>query len=174
MGRLSKDLQTVERTFDRMERLLDGPEDRLRRHTPVSGWSAAEQLHHVLIANRWALTSVVSILRGHGQFPDSGRLTLLGAVVLGFGRIPRGRGKAPATSQPDADATIAELRTQLRKQRGYLATIKNEAGRVAALRGRFLHPYFGDLSASDGIRFVRVHTDHHLRIVDDILGYPES
>lgn len=33
---------------------------------------------------------------------------------------------------------------------------------------RSSHPYFGSFSTRQWIRFVRVHTDHHLRIIEDI------
>ena len=33
----------------------------------------------------------------------------------------------------------------------------------------FEHPYLGKLKKKDTIRFLEIHTNHHLKIIDDIL-----
>jgi hypothetical protein len=152
-----------------MEALLQRPEAILHERTDVSGWSVFEQVQHVLIANKWALSAVVAMLLGQGDYAESGRKNLLGTVLLALGWIPRGRAQAPATARPNPDVEIAELSSSLQKQRGYLERITDRRGELASLKKRFQHPVLGDFSAEDGIRFVRVHTRHHLTIVDDIL-----
>jgi hypothetical protein len=167
--RVDRDLSAVERMYDSMESILAGPGDVLRRRTPVSGWSASEQIQHILLVNKWALLTITAMLLGRGDFPESGRMNWLGTTLLLLGRIPRGKSKAPAAAEPVPDVSNEELLARLRKQKGYLERIRSRLDEVVALRLRFPHPYLGHFSATDGIRFVRVHTDHHLKIVDDIL-----
>lgn len=101
-------------------------------------------------------------------------MSLLGKVLMRVGRIPRGRAKAPSLAEPVADVSSKELSTRLRKQKGYLDRIASQREEVVNLRQRFRHPLLGEFSARDGVRFVRVHTDHHLRIVREIMHAVKS
>ncbi len=172
-GTLARDISDIEEMYERMSRVLEKPESVLAKRTPVSGWTVSEQVEHVLLANRWALGSILSMLAGQGDFPTTGRLNLLGVALLRAGRIPRGRGEAPATAAPRDGTTAVDLRRYVAKHQDYLRTIKKSQGEVHALRTRFRHPFFGYLRATDGVRFVRVHTNHHLSIVTDILEAAE-
>ena len=167
--RTDRDLAAIDRLYSRMEAQLQKPEAVLRERTDVSGWSAAQQIQHVLLANKWALSSIVAMLLGRGDFAESGRKNLLGTILLRLGRIPRGKAEAPEAARPDPGVPASELLASLQKQRGYLARITEKHDEVPALKQRFNHPILGDFSASDGICFVRVHTSHHLKIVDEIL-----
>ncbi len=168
-SRIDRDLAAIEELYSQMEVLLQKPEAILQERTDVSGWSASEQVQHVLLANKWALSAVVAMLLGRGEFADSGRKNLLGTVLLRFGRIPRGKAQAPEAARPDPAVEVAELAAILQKQWGYLERIKDRRTEVPTLEKRFNHPILGDFSASDAIRFVRVHTSHHLKLVDKIL-----
>lgn len=127
----------------------------------VSGWSIHRQVEHSAVSSKEIL-GVVQVLRdGGGEV--GGRLGRTGTLILLTGWIPRGKAQAPErvlpheTSDPDAiRAALAEAR-------------RLAAGPRPARGGkRFLHPALGPMNARQWLRFARIHTRHHLKIVRDI------
>jgi hypothetical protein len=59
----------------------------------------------------------------------------------------------------------ARLFDDLRRE---VSALQSEAATLPALDGRIAHPLLGAFTASQWIRFARVHVDHHLAIVRDI------
>lgn len=90
--------------------------------------------------------------------------TLLGNFCLITRYIPRGKGKAPKVVLPPDTIKLNNLKEQL------------EAARIAIedyskinTKATFKHPYFGILNKTSTLRFLEVHTKHHLKIIEDIL-----
>lgn len=89
----------------------------------------------------------------------------LGRVyVLTRGKIPRGKGKAPKVSV----ATEEISKDDVIKRLGYA---KEALDQLDALHPNvhFSHPYFGVLNKKRSIKFIRIHTQHHLDIIRDIV-----
>lgn len=85
-------------------------------------------------------------------------------IIFTLGKIPRGRAKAPGIVQPkefDANSLVIHLEKTKEKIRE-LQHIPPE--------NYFLHPYFGHLKVKKTIRFLVIHTQHHLAIIDDIVN----
>ena len=137
----------------------------LARHAPeVSAWSVARQLEHLLLSDRTILDGLEKIERGEIAARGGGE-TLLGRAILLFGKIPRGKGKAPERVQPsglDGEAIAAALETVKSRFESL------DLARLDASAGTFAHPFFGHLTAGRWLRFVDVHHRHHGRIIDDI------
>lgn len=128
----------------------------------VSGWSVSEHLDHTLKV-------LASILRGmmHPDKPPTRPFSFIGKVILLTGYIPRGRGKSPATLRGER-ATVEQLLQRI----GEVETLLTEmrAGtrpHASALLVR--HPLFGGMTWAQSARFAGVHTNHHLKIVNEIL-----
>ena len=85
-------------------------------------------------------------------------------IVYTFKRIPRGRGKAPKTVQPQNILLPDELQLQLQK-----AIDKTNALKQLNPFHYFEHPYFGNLNVKETIKFLAIHSNHHLKIINDIL-----
>ncbi len=168
-ARVDRDLEVVRELYSEMELLLHQPVSLLQKRTRAAGWSASEQIHHVLLANKWALSTIIKMLLGHGGFSESGRKNLLGAALLCIGRFPRGRARAPAGVVPDPDMPVTKLLTMLEKQRTHLDRIADQRSQLLTHRRRFRHPLLGYFSAADGIRFVRIHTRHHIKLAGEIM-----
>jgi len=86
-------------------------------------------------------------------------------VILGSGYIPRGNAKAPKVVRSEKDIFEAsEIESLINKA-------KEEIQSLPALpaKANFEHPYFGLLTKKQTIRFLEVHTNHHLKIIRDIL-----
>ena len=84
--------------------------------------------------------------------------------VFTLNKIPRGKGKAPKQVQPNGSAGKDELLNQLQ-------ILKSRLTVLHSLRkdNFFDHPYFGHLKVKETIKFLNIHTKHHLKIIEDII-----
>jgi hypothetical protein len=86
-------------------------------------------------------------------------------IVFAMGKIPRGRGKSPKAVNPTEVITTETIKSSIAK-----ATQK--INQLSSLQPNqfFNHPYFGKLKTAPAIKFLTIHTNHHLNIVNDILA----
>ncbi|MBP6000570.1 MAG: DinB family protein [Sediminibacterium sp.] len=78
--------------------------------------------------------------------------------------IPRGKAKAPKVVIPGEDLNLKALEE----------SVTHTIQAVAYLKGcqknqHFMHPFFGVLNQQQTIRFLAIHTRHHLKIIQDIM-----
>ena len=85
-------------------------------------------------------------------------------IFLGFNFIPRGKGKAPKTVLPEGEITANSLKTHLEHVKGLIHKID-----LLNPNNYFKHPYFGDLNLKETKKFIALHTNHHLKIIKDII-----
>lgn len=86
-------------------------------------------------------------------------------IVFTMNRIPRGRGKSPKTVRPvEEDLTQEALLNLIQKSKEAFNIAKKSDPKAY-----FEHPYFGLLSRNKAIRFLEIHTEHHLKIIRDIV-----
>jgi len=81
-----------------------------------------------------------------------------------LGHFPRGKVKAPKYVRPPEIITVADLELQL--QTAYLNIDKIAS---ADKNAHFKHFIFGVLNKNRTIRFLHLHTTHHLKIIRDVL-----
>lgn len=157
-----RELDRIEGQLDRIGALAasDALQERAAR---VSGWSVAEQLDHVTLV----LASGTALLESPGEPPERG-INLLGRTLLALGWLPRGVAKSPKGVRP-AGADAGEIHERIEQIRSRLGQLRGRRELLEQRRPLFRHPYFGGLTPRQGVRFLAVHTHHHLKIVDDIL-----
>jgi hypothetical protein len=157
--------------LDACARLAEQPETCEARVPEVSGWSVGEQLEHLLLADRRMLDGIERVLQASADGdppPARGRPTLVGSVILWTGLIPRGRAKAPESTEPggmtapDLAVGFAEARVGVEALQSRLS----ELGRIASTRA---HPILGHFTPTQWLRFSGVHHRHHRKIIRDIL-----
>ncbi|MCG2792810.1 MAG: DUF1569 domain-containing protein [Weeksellaceae bacterium] len=85
-------------------------------------------------------------------------------VFLTFGLIPRGKIKAPKQFMPLEIPTRENILKLIKLAYERLATAQ-ELPAKAFIK----HPFLGDLDMKTTLRFLGLHTNHHLKIIDDIL-----
>ena len=85
-------------------------------------------------------------------------------LIWTINHIPRGKGKAPKTVIPEGEITIESLKQSIEKTRLAIIKIKQ-----LHPNSYFKHPYFGDLKLHPTIKFLGLHTNHHLKIINDII-----
>ena len=79
------------------------------------------------------------------------------------GSIPRGKGRSPKSVTPSKTLSYQDLINQLDEVEKSLKSIEG-----MPKNSYFTHPYFGDLNFARAIYFLRLHTAHHLKIMDEI------
>lgn len=76
--------------------------------------------------------------------------------------IPRGKGKAPKITTTD-NISLEELNSQFTRVNELLPQLNSLPS-----KSHFKHPLFGHLDLKDSIKFLYIHTYHHLKIMRDI------
>jgi hypothetical protein len=84
-------------------------------------------------------------------------------VIFLRGSIPRGRGKAPKQVLPPANIQLSDIEHQLVEARQSAAEFPQ-----LNPKANFNHPFFGMLNLKKTLRFLQIHTDHHIKIMRDI------
>ncbi len=85
-------------------------------------------------------------------------------LVLLLNSFPRGKAKAPSFTVPSEELSPASILQSIQDARKSL-----EALSKAGKNQYFTHPIFGDLNTADTFKFLAVHTNHHLKIIKDIV-----
>ena len=85
-------------------------------------------------------------------------------VLFTLGYIPRGKAKAPKKVLPPDSITVENLETQIQTAKAHTEKLK-----TLHENAYFQHHVFGMINKKQTIRFLEIHTNHHLKIVNDIL-----
>ena len=78
-------------------------------------------------------------------------------------KIPRGKAKAPKVVQPEGDISKESLQLHFDKVCQNLENWEDMNENCY-----FFHPYFGNLNKKTTEKFLALHTNHHLKIIEDI------
>lgn len=128
-------------------------------NTEVSAKSVGWQLHHILMVINSASKAIIkSDPKKYRWKFNKSRF-----IVLNTGYIPRGKVRAPkgiVSEKYDLEA----LQIELENTKSILKRL-NTLNKNAY----FNHPFFGDINLKTSKRFMVVHSQHHLKIVKDIL-----
>lgn len=81
-----------------------------------------------------------------------------------FNYIPRGKAKAPKVVIPSSNLNIQHLEASIEHTYQAINYLKD-----CQPNQYFMHPFFGQLNQKQTLRFLAIHTAHHLKIIRDIL-----
>ena len=84
-------------------------------------------------------------------------------LVFSMNKIPRGRAKSPKVVAPkiyDEQTLIEHLK---------IAKFRVQELKNISSDKYFNHPFFGNLKLDKTIKFLEIHTNHHLEIINDII-----
>jgi len=131
-----------------------------KRNGSVSTSDIAWQIDHSLkVFNLVSETLVNSDLELYTSKFNKWRL-----LLFTIGYFPRGKVKAPKHVRPPEIITIEDLELQLQ-----VAYQNIEKVKLADKNAHFKHFIFGVLNKNRTIRHLQLHTNHHLKIIRDIL-----
>jgi hypothetical protein len=128
-------------------------------NTTISAATVGWHIQHSLLV----INSIINGLKQSDPNTYQWKFNLSRTLIWTIGKIPRGKGKAPKVVQPQAEITKELLLEHVEKAKSSVALLhsiqKNQY---------FLHPYFGHLNLKPTIKFLKIHTKHHLDIINDI------
>ncbi|GGZ85410.1 DUF1569 domain-containing protein [Algibacter mikhailovii] len=148
----------IDSLFDQIEKSIPFYK---RSNKSISKSSIGWQLDHALkVVNR--VTAILIKTK-----PERYKKELNIARVISFALcyIPRGRAKAPRVVIPPDVITREDLISQLNEARAQIKIAEQ-----LPEKSHFIHHVFGMLSKKQTLRFLEIHTKHHLKIVNDILN----
>jgi hypothetical protein len=111
------------------------------------------------------ILTVCSLLKKSDPKKYKRSFNFLRTVVFTLNRFPRGKAKAPKIT---SSQVIVEDKTLLKQ----LTIVKKELLEIENLpkNSNFKHPIFGVLNLKQTIKFLRLHTQHHLKITNEIIN----
>lgn len=85
-------------------------------------------------------------------------------MVFAMNKIPRGKVRAPKSVQPKENFTSDSLKAHIEKSKHNLSQL-----RTLSPKHYFEHPFMGQLKLNSTIRFIKLHTQHHFNIINEII-----
>lgn len=85
-------------------------------------------------------------------------------LIYTLNKIPRGKAKAPERVMPKEAFSIEALKTDIQLLKSRLAVLD-----TLKADNFFIHPMFGHLNLKATIKMLKLHTKHHLGIINDII-----
>ena len=86
-------------------------------------------------------------------------------ILVTLGKIPRGRIQSPAPVRPSMEFSEQTLKAHICLTMQNLDDLKH-----LGKDHFFKHPFLGDFKLQAAIRFLGIHTKHHLNIIRDIIN----
>ena len=110
------------------------------------------------------INSVVNALKESDPTAYKWKFNLVRSFVYTFNYFPRGKGKSPKRVLPPKELIKEDIFDQIVQ-----AKLNLEIVIALPAKSNFKHPYFGRLNLRQTFKFLRLHTNHHLKICRDIL-----
>lgn len=164
----SRDSKLLALSIDRYEqRLNDIPEELFTQNPAEGQWSYAEVYSHLFSSNLLSLKAAEKCIEGTAEKIKEGP-AFNTRLVLWAGRLPKGKFKVPQSLQ-DRVKKISreESRLMISKTREKILLIKDRI-QQAAPDQKIKHPRLGYLNAPQWLRFVLIHSNHHLKQLERI------
>lgn len=129
------------------------------RNEAVSSSTVGWQIEHSLLV----ISSVIDGVTKSDPAKYKWSFRPIKYLIFWRGKIPRGKSRAPKFVVPDT-FTADSLQNHIESCRAKIADFE-----LVGAGHYFSHPYFGDTKKKDVIPFLVMHTDHHVKIIKDIL-----
>ncbi len=135
-----------------------------KRNEGISASNVGWQIEHSLLTIRFVAKGIVA--SDPSQYASTFNFTKI--LILWTGKMPRGKAKAPKYVTPE-DFTQESLQKHMIKVKEAIAELGN------AHPNQFVeHPYFGKINKKETIRFLGIHTLHHIKIIREIVDAENS
>lgn len=143
--------------LDEMEEVLPlVKEENLAVSAVNVGWHISHSLK--------VLNNILKVLENSDPKDYQKQFSFLRLYIFLFGRIPRGKAQAPSAVLPDKKIDTAQLAEQIELTKKHLSNLQN-----LPKKAFYKHHYFGDLDRNQTVKFLSIHTEHHLKIIREIL-----
>ena len=147
-----------------LEKLLDHFESRIplfeKENLAISKSNVGWHIEHSLLT----INGVTKVILRSNPKEYQWKFKFSKMVIFILGKIPRGKAKAPQIVVPNTTIDLASLQEHINKTRNSLLELK-----TISKDHYFEHPFLGKLKKKAAIRFLEIHTNHHLKILEDII-----
>lgn len=151
MNQLQSQINELESYIDKYE----------LRNESVSNSTVAWQIEHSLLT----LNMIINAVKKSNPKEYKWSLNMNRILVMSIlKKIPRGKGKAPKVVQPSENITQLSLKNYIEKAKENILLLNG-----FEKNNYFEHPFFGKLNLVSTIKFLEIHTNHHLEIIRDIV-----
>lgn len=147
----------LENSLKRLESYIPNLE---HRNPKISKANVAWQLDHSLKV----FNGVASVLQESDPNLYVDNFTFMGKILLQLNFIPRGKARVPKYLASPEIILKEALLEQLALAKAHILAIEK-----LDKNAFFKHPLFGNVNKTRALRFLMVHTHHHLKIVRAIL-----
>ncbi len=150
MQKLERLVHTLENKISYLETL--NPE--------VSKGSVGWHIEHVLLT----INEIVKAIERSNPKEYKAKFSLAKLWIFSLKKIPMGRIRAPESVRPADNFTNESIKK-------HFAITYNSISQLDHLEKNnfFTHPFFGHLNIKSSRKFIHIHTNHHLNIIDKIL-----
>lgn len=165
---MEAELHTIAQQWDPLFALCD--DDTLFRVKAegVSAWDIGRHVGHVAIVVNLIAGAIENMLEN----PDEGaglEPVEMGKQLLQVGAFPRGRGKAPDMLIPQGEPVAEDIKGLLQQAKEKWDVFPKKAEEITATPATFAHFVLGNFTSAQWVRFNALHTEHHFKIMRDIL-----
>lgn len=148
---IQKELQEIEALLEHYD----------KKNESVSSGGMDWHLDHTLRV----IVGICSALKKSNPKDYKWEFKIARLYVMTLGNIPRGRGRAPKVAVAKDPLSKSVIQSLLEKSKKSLVEIES-----LAPKNFFDHPYFGKMKLSAAKKFLQIHTEHHLKIMREIVG----
>lgn len=126
----------------------------------VSKTSVGWHIQHSLLV----AMQIISAVEKSNPADYKYKFSLLKFIVYTRNKIPRGKANAPDRVMPKETFNADVLKKDFE-----LLKARMEVLNTLEPRHFFTHPYFGNLNLKATIKMLKLHTRHHINIINDII-----
>jgi hypothetical protein len=131
-----------------------------KTNSKISSSSIGWQIDHCLLV----INGIINQLEMSNPSEYRPKFNFPKFIVFATGKIPRGKARAPKIVSPVDVATLEELNSKIELAKNNILKLNS-----FPTNAHFKHPFFNDLNVKQTEKFLKIHTNHHLKIIEDIL-----
>ena len=150
--------------MEKLETLLMELESKIPKmeliNTSISSSPVGWHIDHILLT----INQITNALMRSNPDNFKRQFKVARLFVFTMNKIPRGRAQVPQIVRPKNEIDIAAIEKHLVSSKEKLMVLKElNPGNY------FEHPFFGNLKLKPAVKFLVIHTKHHLEIIYDII-----
>lgn len=130
------------------------------KNTDVSKGTVGWHINHTLIAIN-EIYKVIDTSKGENY---KRKFNFARFMMFTFNKIPKGRAKSPKQVKPAEIIITDSIYSHLEQAKKHI----NKLNKLSE-NSHFTHPYIGMLNKKQTKRFLKIHIQHHINIIKDIL-----
>lgn len=111
------------------------------------------------------INSISETLKNSKPEEFNPKFNLMKSFILFTGHIPRGKGKSPAPFNNKGVIDEENLKILLQEAKENLNSLED-----LDQNSHFPHPFWGSLNLKQAKKFILIHSNHHLKIIKDIVS----